>query len=106
MEDTDNVTSLPVDAQSPVENAEAVELAAQVAALTAERDELNDRLLRRQAEFENYKKRTDRERCDFVQSTRRWIAPPPKMPPMAPYSKSISGGIISGESSCGPPWSK
>lgn len=50
------------------------ELAAQVAALTAERDrlakenaELNERLLRRQADFENFRRRSERDRSDFVQ---------------------------------------
>src|SRR5574337_1577542 len=33
---------------------------------TAERDSLNDRLLRLHAEFENYKKRAARERSEFV----------------------------------------
>src|SRR5689334_15361426 len=35
--------------------------------LKDERDSLYDRLLRKQAEFENYKKRVDRERSEFVQ---------------------------------------
>ena len=35
--------------------------------LIEERDSLQDRLLRRQAEFENYKKRADRERSDYIQ---------------------------------------
>ncbi|HLQ78355.1 MAG TPA: nucleotide exchange factor GrpE [Terriglobia bacterium] len=33
----------------------------------AERDELYDRLLRKQAEFDNYKKRVERERSEYVQ---------------------------------------
>jgi molecular chaperone GrpE len=36
-------------------------------ALKEERDSLYDRLLRKQAEFENYKKRMDREKAEFVQ---------------------------------------
>jgi len=32
-----------------------------------ERDELKDLLLRRQAEFDNYRKRSERERADYVQ---------------------------------------
>ncbi len=35
--------------------------------LKAERDDLYDRLLRKQAEFDNYKKRVERERSDFAQ---------------------------------------
>lgn len=40
---------------------QAEEAAADVAALTAERDALNDRLLRTLAEFDNYRKRTARD---------------------------------------------
>jgi molecular chaperone GrpE len=36
-------------------------------ALKEERDGLYDRLLRKQAEFENYKKRVERERSEFIQ---------------------------------------
>jgi molecular chaperone GrpE len=39
----------------------------EVQKLIQERDELQDRLLRRQAEFENFKKRAERERSEFVQ---------------------------------------
>ena len=35
--------------------------------LKVERDELKELLLRRQAEFDNFRKRTDKERSDFVQ---------------------------------------
>jgi molecular chaperone GrpE len=35
--------------------------------LKQERDDLQDRLLRKQAEFENYKKRVEREKSEFVQ---------------------------------------
>jgi molecular chaperone GrpE len=35
--------------------------------LKAERDELKDLLLRRQAEFDNFRKRAERERSDFAQ---------------------------------------
>jgi len=37
-------------------------------ALKQERDSLYDRLLRKQAEFENFRKRMERERAEFVQS--------------------------------------
>jgi len=37
------------------------------AQLKAERDELYDRLLRKQAEFDNYKKRVERERSEYIQ---------------------------------------
>jgi molecular chaperone GrpE len=35
--------------------------------LKQEKDDLTDRLLRKQAEFENYKKRVEREKSEFVQ---------------------------------------
>jgi molecular chaperone GrpE len=35
--------------------------------LKAERDELRDMLLRRQAEFDNFRKRTERERSEYLQ---------------------------------------
>jgi len=51
-----------------------VQLAAEVTALTAERDqlvktksELQDRTLRLQAEFDNFRKRTDKDRSEFAQ---------------------------------------
>jgi molecular chaperone GrpE len=47
--------------------APASEPASEVQALKEERDGLYDRLLRKQAEFENFKKRVDRERTEFVQ---------------------------------------
>ena len=35
--------------------------------LKVERDELKELLLRRQAEFDNFRKRTEKERSDFLQ---------------------------------------
>ncbi len=40
---------------------------AEAAQLKAERDELRELLLRRQAEFDNFRKRTERERADYLQ---------------------------------------
>jgi molecular chaperone GrpE len=71
-----NVEELPKEQPGgePVENVSGVQLAAEVAALTAERDqlvkdkaELLDRVLRLQAEFDNFRKRTDKDRSEFVQ---------------------------------------
>lgn len=47
--------------------AQLVSLAAERDQLQAEKAELNDRLLRRQADFENYRKRVERDRSDFIQ---------------------------------------
>ena len=61
-------------ADSPAEGAAADDLAPQVTALKADRDrlaadkaELHDRLLRRQADFDNFRKRAERDRSDFLQ---------------------------------------
>jgi molecular chaperone GrpE len=43
-----------------------IQLSRDVHALSEERDELRDSLLRKQAEFENFRKRIDRERGEFV----------------------------------------
>ena len=63
MEDQDKYESvLP-------ENGGGAETAAdqEIQALKQERDSLYDRLLRKQAEFENYKKRMDREKAEYLQ---------------------------------------
>jgi len=61
-------------ADSPAESAACDDLAAQVTALKVDRDrlaadkaELHDRLLRRQADFDNFRKRAERDRSDFLQ---------------------------------------
>jgi molecular chaperone GrpE len=58
----------------PDDRTNAVAAEGQVAALTAERDklaaekaELNDRLLRARADYENVRRRAERERFDYVQ---------------------------------------
>src|SRR3954464_15965076 len=60
MEENDKYEPVPSGngGEAPVDEFEA---------LKQERDGLYDRLLRKQAEFENYKKRIDRERSEFVQ---------------------------------------
>ena len=52
----------------------ASEIETQIGAITAERDQLavekadlHDRFLRRQAEFENFRRRVDREKTEFLQ---------------------------------------
>ncbi len=60
--------------EEAVENVSAVQMAAEITALTAERDqlakaksELQDRALRLQAEFDNFRKRSEKDRSDFAQ---------------------------------------
>jgi molecular chaperone GrpE len=69
-----DVRTIPAEDKEPSAEGAATDLAAQVTALTAERDrlaaekaELNDRLVRRQADFENFRRRAERDRSDFVQ---------------------------------------
>lgn len=50
----------------PDQGLDPVELLANVQALTEERNELKDSMLRKQAEFENFRKRIDRERGEFI----------------------------------------
>ena len=50
-----------------VPNPEINVATAELAALKTERDELKEILVRRQAEFDNFRKRTERERADYMQ---------------------------------------
>ena len=48
-------------------DAPAAESASAMSALVTERDDLKELLLRRQAEFDNFRKRTERERSEYLQ---------------------------------------
>ena len=63
MEDQDKYESVAADQELPQGQRDLQELEN----LKKERDSLYDRLLRKQAEFENYKKRIDREKSDYLQ---------------------------------------
>ncbi len=65
MEENDKYESVIAHNDGPEEAGEPA--SEQLDALKKERDGLYDRLLRKQAEFENYKKRIDREKTDFMQ---------------------------------------
>jgi molecular chaperone GrpE len=54
--------------QSTATAADDVAQGADAAELTKQRDEYYDRLLRQAAEFDNYRKRTDRERQQFAEA--------------------------------------
>src|SRR5881396_3216173 len=60
MEENDKYEGVAADQAPPSEQQE-------IEALKKDRDNLYDRLLRKQAEFENYKKRMDREKAEFMQ---------------------------------------
>ncbi len=53
--------------RTAVPNPEINVATAELAALKIERDELKEILVRRQAEFDNFRKRTERERADYMQ---------------------------------------
>jgi molecular chaperone GrpE len=57
----------PSPVQDPEPEARIAALAKERDSLAAERADLNDRLLRRQAEFENFRRRAERERSEFIQ---------------------------------------
>jgi molecular chaperone GrpE len=65
MENNDKYESLAADHELPAADQQAEQQELQN--LKKERDDLYDRLLRKQAEFENYKKRIDREKSEFMQ---------------------------------------
>jgi len=70
-----NVGAPEEEAQDPAVSADArrdpvAQLQVQIDELTAERASLYDKLLRRQAEFENYRKRVERERGELYQHGR------------------------------------
>lgn len=55
------------NASTDVRPDESVQLRAECDELRAERDELKDILQRRQAEFDNFRKRSERERSEYLQ---------------------------------------
>src|SRR6478672_8082834 len=59
-EDTDSVPAVTGEGELQAATAERDKLA-------AERTDLYDRLLRKQAEFDNFRRRTERDRSDFLQ---------------------------------------
>ncbi len=68
MEDTKPVAEAPLAPDDPAAAAGSdSSLAAERDRLAAEKAELNDRFLRRQAEFENFRRRVERERADLLE---------------------------------------
>jgi molecular chaperone GrpE len=66
--DSENVDTPPLDsADDSVEGGSTPPAADGLAAARRERDEFYDRLLRKTAEFDNYRKRVDRERRESAQ---------------------------------------
>lgn len=64
-EDSAETAAVAAVEQAPAEQSETEQLKAEVEKLKAEKDQLVDRLARLQAEFENARKRAERERQDF-----------------------------------------
>jgi molecular chaperone GrpE len=66
--DNKEANKAPAEANADAGNDQAtLDAASALAALATERDELKELLLRRQAEFDNYRKRTERERSEYLQ---------------------------------------
>src|SRR5262245_32693329 len=65
MEDNDKFESVAAE-QAPPEQ-ELENLKQELESLKKDRGDIYDKLLRKQAEFENYKKRIDREKSEFLQ---------------------------------------
>lgn len=63
----DAASAQSTNASDPAPSAEFDQLRIERDGLRVERDELRDTLLRRQAEFDNFRKRTERERQDQIQ---------------------------------------
>lgn len=63
--ETEQNTAANAPESAPPVSAEPI--SAENAALRAERDELKDTIVRRQAEFDNFRKRTEREKSEFLQ---------------------------------------
>jgi molecular chaperone GrpE len=61
------VDKVDLTSQDPVDGGQAPAADPDIAALTAERDQLQDRLLRSHAEFQNLRKRTERERVELFE---------------------------------------
>jgi molecular chaperone GrpE len=61
------MSDLPIDPQDNIEAAAASAAESPADMLQKERDELYDRLLRKTAEFDNFRKRVDRDRKDMIE---------------------------------------
>jgi len=61
-----NVILKDINTMSKKKNNKEVELNEEIETLTTEKAELNDRFLRLYSEFENYKKRTNKEKLDLI----------------------------------------
>jgi molecular chaperone GrpE len=64
---SDSQEPIPTDGQAPPPAAEGAPSADPASQVQKERDDLYDRLLRKTAEFDNFRKRIDRERKDFTE---------------------------------------
>ena len=67
MEENDKYEGVAADQEIPVVQQERDNLRQELENLKKEYDSVYDRLLRKQAEFENYRKRVDREKSEFIQ---------------------------------------
>jgi molecular chaperone GrpE len=62
-----NVSEMPREDVKPADAPPGDELASQLSTLNEQKAELQDLLQRRQAEFDNFRRRTEREKSEFAQ---------------------------------------
>ena len=67
MEDNEKFESIAAEQAIPPEQQELDNLKQELETVKKDREGTYDRLLRKQAEFDNYKKRIDREKSEFMQ---------------------------------------
>jgi molecular chaperone GrpE len=67
MADNDKYEDIAADQETPQPQDGQEGVSQELENIKKERDSLYDRLLRKQAEFENYKKRIDREKSEYTQ---------------------------------------
>ena len=87
-ENGESQESTPVEPQAPTPEAEE--------RLAQENGELKDRLLRLQAEFENFRKRTERERLEFFEYAGEQIVRS-LLPILDDFERAMKASDVSGE---------
>jgi len=71
-----DAVSAPEEPQASDQVMDSAALALQIAQIEQEKSELSDQLLRRLAEFDNYRRRTEREKCEIADSVAGEVVKP------------------------------
>src|SRR5258708_38019169 len=95
MEDERNDTAVQ---SAPATQPDQPETSTDPGELQRQRDDYYDRLLRKTAEFDNYRKRTERERIQLSEAAAAHLLPGPPPPPDHPERapKAHPGGRATG----------